>query len=335
MAKQIKKNIKKSIKRRSKVKRKSKSSQLVSILVIIGIAIFGYWYATNDPAPPVEYSAHQNEDGFYYYTYVDSGDYYYTANGLEGNVLLLNELRDIIHQNFEPTAYDDARVHLALADQSLTDPTKVWNIYNGVLVDAEWDAQSWHREHVWPNSRLGMERVTQSGRNQGSDLHNLRAITPAVNSSRGDRFFSNGSGENHTTDDGGYYPGDEHKGDVARILLYMAVMYDFLILTDDDLNDTSNHYTMEGTKMGKLSLLLEWHKEDPVDDFERNRNQVIYEAQGNRNPFIDKPEYVHLIWEGLTIEELIEPEPEVEPEISVFSYTITMMIIERKEQYNV
>ncbi|HBY65910.1 MAG TPA: hypothetical protein DEG42_05995 [Acholeplasmataceae bacterium] len=59
--------------------------------------------------------------------------------------------------------------------------------------------------------------------------------------------------------------------------------------------------------MGRLSLLLEWHKEDPVDDFERNRNQKIFEAQGNRNPFIDKPEYVHLIWESKTINDLTEP----------------------------
>ncbi len=83
----------------------------------------------------------------------------------------------------------------------------------------------------------------------------------------------------------------------------------------------------EGARMGQLTLLLKWHKEDPVDDFERNRNEVIYEAQGNRNPFIDKPEYVHLIWEGKTIEDLTEPLTEEEP-------TVMMMqmhyFIERK-----
>jgi hypothetical protein len=91
-----------------------------------------------------------------------------------------------------------------------------------------------------------------------------------------------------------------------------VIMYDFLTLTDDNLEDESNHYTMAGATMGKLFLLLEWHKEDPVDDFERQRNQVIFEAQGNRNPFIDKPEYVHLIWENKTIEELLEPEDPIE-----------------------
>jgi hypothetical protein len=47
---------------------------------------------------------------------------------------------------------------------------------------------------------------------------------------------------------------------------------------------------------GKLSVLLIWHKKDPVDDFERNRNEVIYSYQNNRNPFIDYPEFVDLIW---------------------------------------
>ncbi|MCR3906249.1 MAG: endonuclease [Tenericutes bacterium] len=315
-------------------RRKRQKPKILNILLVLIIAAVGYWYVNQEQATPPTYGTSQNDEGFYYYTFVDSGDYYDSANNLIGNSLT-NELRNILSTNFEPTTYDDARVHLELADQSLDDPTKVWNIYDSVLVDAVWDSTSWHREHVWPNSRLGMDRVTQSGRNQGSDLHNLRAITPAVNSSRSDRFYSEASGGYQTTDDGGFYPGDEHKGDVARILFYMATMYDFLILTDDDLDDTSNHYTMDGTKMGKLSLLIQWHKEDPVDDFERNRNQHIYDAQGNRNPFIDKPEYVHLIWEGKTIDELIEPVEEVNPNLSVFSYTMTMMIIERKEQYNV
>jgi len=106
---------------------------------------------------------------------------------------------------------------------------------------------------------------------------------------------------------------------VARILLYMVTMYDFLSLKDDDLDDTSNHYTLEGASMGKLSLLLMWHKEDPVDAFERQRNQVIYEFQGNRNPFIDQPAYVHLIWEDMIISDLLEEETIIYVEYVLFT----------------
>lgn len=259
----------------------------------------------NGPSVPT-YSADQNEDGFYYYQTASSGDYYYSANLLMRSALL-SQLNQISNEHLDPVRYADAKVILALSDLDLNDPSKIWNVYNGDLVEAAWDGASWHREHVWPNSRLGIPRVDESERSQASDLHNLRAITPAINSSRSDRFYSDGSGEATTTEDGGYYPGDEHKGDVARILFYMAVTYDFLILTDTGLEDESNHYTMDGVKMGKLSLLLEWHKEDPVSDFERQRNEVIFQHQKNRNPFIDRPEFAHLIWEGKTIDQLTKP----------------------------
>ncbi len=83
----------------------------------------------------------------------------------------------------------------------------------------------------------------------------------------------------------------------------MVIMYEQLELRDDNLDDL-DAYIPEGAVMGILTTLLEWHKEDPVSDFERARNQSIYEAQNNRNPFIDKPEYAHLIFEEKTIEDL-------------------------------
>ena len=67
----------------------------------------------------------------------------------------------------------------------------------------------------------------------------------------------------------------------------MIVMYDELSLVD-----TTPSYL----EMGLFSVLLEWHESDPVDEFERNRNEIIYDYQGNKNPFIDYPEFVNLIW---------------------------------------
>jgi endonuclease I len=293
----------------------------VLFFILVAIYIFDL-YSTKPDQP--NYSANQNEDGFYYYSYVEEGDYYFTANDFIGNQLF-SVLNTILNNTIDAKSYGLAKIVLADSDLSRDQLNLVRNIYDGKLVSATWDAYSWNREHVWPNSRLGIPRVSDSSVNQGSDLHNLRAITPSVNSSRGDRYFKAGDGDAKTVTGGGYYPGDDDKGDVARILFYMATMYDFLILTDDDelLSDTSNHYQLEGARMGKLSLLLLWHKEDPVDEFERRRNQVIYETQGNRNPFIDKPEYVHLIWEGKTIEELIQPE-----ELNFQSFVVFKMVMD-------
>ncbi len=313
-------------KSRSKTSRK-KPKSWVTILTFLVIVALAVWYQQNQMEEPT-YGADQNDQGEYYYQNLTTG-YYASAHNLIGTSLK-TALNLLSNDRLSAQTYEDAKTVLAEADLSITDPTKVYNVYNGLLVNATWDSTSWHREHVWPNSRLGMDRVTESGRNQASDLHNLRAITPSVNSSRSDRFYDEASGDYQTVAGGGFYPGDDHKGDVARILFYMAVTYDFLILTDEGLEDESNHYTLAGAKMGKLSLLLEWHREDPVDDFERQRNEVIFDAQGNRNPFIDQPAYVHLIWEDYTIDDLLPPETIYQPQhTSIF----LSMIIERRTGY--
>ncbi len=80
------------------------------------------------------------------------------------------------------------------------------------------------------------------------------------------------------------------------MLFYMAVRYEGTDSYPDlELNDQVNNGS--APYHGKLSVLLEWHEADPVDDFERHRNEVIYsQFQHNRNPFIDHPEWVAEIW---------------------------------------
>ena len=317
------------IEKKIKKLKRSKEYRVIMLIIVVLAAAIGYFFF-NDTQPLPTYSSSQNEHGFYFY--VEDEDYYFSANNLEGDQLF-DKLGDIISMNFQPVSYNDARDILEKADASIEDDSKIWNIYDGSLVDAKWDGgATWNREHVWPNSRLGTDRVGGTDKNQASDLHNLRAADPGVNSSRSDRFYTAGSGENGTNDDGGYYPGDEHIGDVARILFYMVTMYDYLELTNDlnALLDESDHYTMDGARMGVLDLLFEWHKLDPVDEFERQRNDVIYAAQGNRNPYIDHPEYVHLIWENKTIDELIEPIEEETEEADVTTTSIDQFIEERR-----
>ncbi len=91
---------------------------------------------------------------------------------------------------------------------------------------------------------------------------------------------------------------------MQKNIMYMAVTY-----RDDGfkLVVQQGGYTNDaGRKMGNLEVLLQWHLDDPVDEFERNRNEVIYSYQGNRNPFIDYPEFVSIIW-GTTPSATYEP----------------------------
>ena len=102
-----------------------------------------------------------------------------------------------------------------------------------------------------------------------------------VNSVRLNYPYGDGSGEYGIVGDEVFYPGDEWKGDVARIMMYVNLRYG------------------EGfSSVGGLELFLEWNREDPVSAFELQRQEVIEAAQGNRNPFIDNPYLATLIWGG-------------------------------------
>lgn len=211
-------------------------------------------------------------------------DYYMDAVGLFGSELE-SALQSILLDTIELQTYGDARYILQEADQDPNNEDNVLLIYNRDSVEATWDGSPdrlWEREHVWPHSRLGddLPRPGNDSRSISTDLHNLRAIDPDVNRSRGNKHFDN---ETTTLS---YYPGDEDRGDVARIYFYMELLYDELTL----INDVPGPY-----EQAMLDVLIEWHELDSVDDFERNRNDVIASYQGNRNPFIDYPLFYQLI----------------------------------------
>ena len=280
------KNNKKTIKSR----KNKKTYLLIRNIIILIIALIGGYFA---------YEEIGNSGDLSNYKPLPIEEYYEGAEGLYKDELK-TFLHNLLNKNFNSLKYSEAKVALAEADASLTDKTKVLTIYSRDLVQAEWISgnDGWTREHVWPNSRLGVERVEESDKNIATDLHNLRAIVQIVNSSRSNKYYDTKS----TSES--YYPGDEDKGDVARILFYMVVMYPHLTLRDIELEDNpETNYLPEGAVMGKLSLLLQWHKEDPVDQFEKQRNEVIYKWQYNRNPFIDHPEFVHYIFEDVIPEE--------------------------------
>lgn len=149
----------------------------------------------------------------------------------------------------------------------------------------------WVREHVYARS-LGNPNLGYEG--PGSDAHHLRPIDYYMNNSRSNKRFAEGSGNAGSLSSDFFYPGDEWKGDIARMMMYMYVRYQQQCLATV-IGSGSAEYSMD-----MPDIFLEWNAEDPVSAVEVNRNEVIYSMQGNRNPFIDNPYLATAIWGGPT-----------------------------------
>lgn len=156
-------------------------------------------------------------------------------------------------------------------------------------------SNDWNREHVYPKS-LGTPSFGNSG--PGSDPHHIRACDVSRNYSRNNRKFADGSGNSGVTSQGNWYPGDEFKGDVARMVLYMYLRYGSRCLPKNvGVGSTvSNDQNM-------LTLFLDWNAEDPVSSLETQRNDYLENLIGNRNPFIDNPAFATQIWGGQQAED--------------------------------
>ena len=244
-------------------------------------------------------------------TFSQIPSYYNDVNlGLSGQSLK-NELATKIistHTNYisyTPGVWDA----LKQTDVSPTDPTKVVLIYGWNDNDSDitndytrginnhgGGSGVWNREHVYSKS-LGSPNLGTSG--VGADAHNLRPADAQRNSSRSNRKFAAGSGNSHITAQGHWYPGDEWKGDVARMMMYMYLHYNNQCLpTGVGVGSTV------ATDPNMISLFLQWNAEDPVSDLEKQRNPVLEQIQGNRNPFIDNPAFATQIWGGPQAENL-------------------------------
>jgi uncharacterized protein len=222
--------------------------------------------------------------------------YYQAAAGKTGADLKAS-LYNIIKVQTK-LSYSQVTDALKQTDEDPNNPNNVILLYTGrsqAKSTFGGGANDWNREHVWAKSHGDFGTVI----GPGTDIHHLRPTDASVNSSRGNLDFDNG-GNFHSEctecryDSDSWEPPTRVKGDVARMLMYMAVRYEGNGELDLELADKVNTYPTP--YHGKLSVLLEWHKLDPVDAFEMNRNNVIQSIQGNRNPFIDHPEWVDLIW---------------------------------------
>ncbi|MDB4584414.1 endonuclease [Draconibacterium sp.] len=199
-------------------------------------------------------------------------------------------------------------------DRDTINQDNVILFYSGWSVNAAQEynnGKGWAREHVWAKSHGSFD--TDIG--AGTDLHHLRPTDISVNRARknvdfdigGNLYLDNDGPTQCKYDNDSWEPRDKVKGDVARMLFYMAVRYEGDKDEPDlELVDAVNTYYLNESGIGyhgKLSTLLKWHKADPVDDSEMNRNNIIYSYQKNRNPFIDHPEFAEMIW-NLSAEKL-------------------------------
>jgi endonuclease I len=190
-------------------------------------------------------------------------------------------LRTILNDTVVMNSYGDAIDILKETDRDPDRPDNIILVYTNQSVDHTWDGgTTWNREHVWPQSLLGVS-TNSSSTHVGADLHNLKPADPSENGSRGNKYFDDYQSGS------AYEPRDAVKGDIARILFYMVLMYDYLELVSQ---------TPQSYQMAMLDVLIQWHEDDPVDAFESNRNDVIFDYQNNRNPLIDYPSFYDMIY---------------------------------------
>ncbi|MEZ5082857.1 MAG: endonuclease [Bacteroidales bacterium] len=228
--------------------------------------------------------------------------YYNSAIGLTGNNLK-SALHNIIDNHVE-YSYDDLRDFiLEDTDEDPNNSNNIILLYTGRSQNKNTfggGANDWNREHVWAKSHGDFGDSPPCG----TDAHHIRPTDASVNSARGNKDFDNG-GQQHPEATGCYYtsstwePRDEVKGDVARMIFYMAVRYEG-DSGEPDLEVVDWVNTAPNPQHGKFSTLMSWHAFDPPDAFEINRNNVIYGYQNNRNPFIDHPEFVDMLWNTYT-----------------------------------
>ena len=172
------------------------------------------------------------------------------------------------------------------------------------------EADCYNREHSFPRSWFG-----GSIEPMNSDVHHIFATDGYVNSKRSSYPFGEVGSASFTSNNGSrvgsgasglgysgtvFEPIDEFKGDIARAHFYMAVRYQDRIAGWEN-NSSNSDAALNGTSTQVfepwlLALLKKWHNEDPVSAKETARNDAAQNYQGNRNPFVDHPEFVSQIW---------------------------------------
>jgi endonuclease I len=245
--------------------------------------------------------------------------FYNTCIGNSGNNLK-NKLHTITANNHSAVGYTPG-VWDAFETTDVKPNGKVWDIYGFNFFGAQpyeyafnsgdqcgtysAEGDCFNREHTWPQSFFNSNEPTQS------DLHHVMASDGTVNGIHGNDPYGkvtgtiiktslmgakSGKSNNYAGYTGNVFePIDSFKGDVARAYFYIATRY----LGED--GGWANWEMASGADLtaDAIKVLLAWHRLDPVSKKEMDRNNAIFNLQGNRNPFVDSAVFVECIWGGL------------------------------------
>ena len=271
-------------------------------------------------------------DHVFGFTTQSVGTGYYASVDTSSPAALRSSLHAVIddHQRYPYTSTaTDTWDILEFADEDPLDPGRILDVYrNASYAKVGGGNTEYNREHTWPKS-YGFS-ADGSGNYPYTDTHMLFLSNDSYNSARNNKPYAECSGscseyvtEVHDGSGGGsgVFPGNsnwantdywqtwgDRKGDVARAVLYMDLRYEGgshgitgvaepdLRLTDDPGLIVASSSNQSVAYMGLLSDLLLWHEQDPPDERERLRNEAVYSFQGNRNPFIDHPEWANCLY---------------------------------------
>lgn len=278
----------------------------VSRKIILFLSVFLFCFVlafTTSYTPTTDYS--RRSDVVVAEAATETSDSYYSGLNTDLNgTAFRSQLASLITSTHKKqTSYADLANVFPKSDK---DPNKSGNIlwfYTGTSVSFNGSfSTNTNREHVWPKQA---GKAFPESTYCGSDSHHLRPANSNLNSSRSNNNFgevatTNGNivKENGSTTykylcyqaNSTFYPGENYRGATARILMYVQTRW----------GDTYNLKFVLGTgfskTIGDIEDLMKWHYQEPPTEEERIRNEAVYAIQGNRNPFIDHPEYATKIY---------------------------------------
>lgn len=270
-------------------------------LLLLLLAIDMQAHMASDEGKAAYTTYQQAQDAYYTDTYApeslranEGADLFGLLNTLMGNTCRLAS---------SSYSYNTLRSAYVGVDRDLNTAGNIIGYYDGRSMDGTWDGgHTYNREHTWPQSKGADKSIPM-----GHDMQSVRPASVAVNSDRGNTAYG---------EDSIYYDPNEvainnrayktsnlgsYRGDAARVILYDYIVYGKM---GEHKNSLYNGNAQLLDKLGSagvfesLAIILKWHMQDPPSLTEMVRNDGAEDYQGNRNPFIDFPELVPLLFRG-------------------------------------